>query len=75
MPPGGSKSGHQKGVWYFLRHEIHKNYFNIYTMAEACNFKFGTPIWFAKDNHKSHPEEKWAWPWFRGATQNFGVPL
>ena len=24
---------------------------------------------------KSHAEEKWAWPWARGAPQNFGVPL
>jgi len=24
---------------------------------------------------KSHPEEKWGWPWARGAPQNFGVPL
>jgi len=24
---------------------------------------------------KFHAEEKWAWPWARGAPQNFGVPL
>ena len=24
---------------------------------------------------KSHPEEKWEWPWARGAAQNFGVPV
>jgi len=24
---------------------------------------------------KSHPEEKWAWPWAREAPQNFRVPF
>jgi len=23
---------------------------------------------------KSHPEEKWGWPWTRGAPQNLGFP-
>ena len=35
-------------------------HFNIYTMAEARDFKFGTQIRFAKAHHKKHPEEKWA---------------
>jgi len=31
--------------------------FNIYRMAEASDFKFGTPL-FVKAHHKNHPEEK-----------------
>ena len=27
---------------------------------------------FARDIIKSHPEEKWAWPWARGSPKNFG---
>jgi len=27
-------------------------------MAEASDFKFGTPLEFAKAHHKSHPREK-----------------
>jgi len=43
-------------------------------MADASDFKFGTQLLFAKAQHKSHPEEKWGWPWPRGVPQNFGVP-
>ena len=32
--------------------------FNIYTMAEASNFKFGTQLGFAKALHKSTPRRK-----------------
>jgi len=32
--------------------------FNIYTMAEASDFKFGTQLGFAKTHHKTTPREK-----------------
>ena len=45
--------------------------FNIYTMAEASDFKFGTQLWFAKAHHKVTPIEKsgHGWPCVRGAPQ------
>ena len=49
--------------------------FNIYTMAEASDFKFGTQLGFSKAHHKITSKEKRGWPWARGAPQNFGVPL
>jgi len=33
--------------------------FNIYTMAETRDFKFGAQLGFAKAHHKT---KKWAWP-------------
>jgi len=51
-------------------------HFNIYTIAEAMNFKFGTQLGFAKAHHKITPiGKKWAWPWTREAPENFVVPL
>ena len=50
------KAGHGPGlvelpkIWGFP--------FNIYTMVEARDFKFGTQLWFAKAHHKTHPQEK-----------------
>jgi len=32
--------------------------FDIYTMAEASDFKFGAQLGFAKTHQKPHPEEK-----------------
>jgi len=32
--------------------------FNIYTIAEARDFKFGTPLGFAKAQHKTTPGGK-----------------
>jgi len=33
-------------------------HFNVYTMAEARDFKFGTQLGFAKAHHKTTPREK-----------------
>ena len=33
-------------------------HFNIYTMAEAMDLKFGTPLGFAKVHHKTTPGVK-----------------
>jgi len=41
--------------------------FNLSATAEANDFKFGMQPGFAKDITKSHPEEKWAWPWAKKA--------
>jgi len=30
---------------------------------------------FSRPIIKLHPEEKWAWPWTRGALQNLGSPF
>ena len=43
--------------------------FNIYTMAEARGFKFGTQLGFAKATIK------WAWPWVMEAPCIWGSPL
>ena len=43
-------------------------------MAEASDFKFGTQLGFAHAHHKITPRGKRAWPWAKGAPQNFGVP-
>jgi len=32
--------------------------FNIYTMAETSDFKFGTQLGFAKSQHKTTPKGK-----------------
>jgi len=56
--------------------EIWRFPFNICTMAEANDFKFGTQLGFAKAHHKITPVgKKWPWPWGRGAPKNCGVPL
>jgi len=56
--------------------EIRGSPFNISATAEASDFKFGTRLGVAKAHHKiTSIEKKWAWPWARGAPQNFLVPL
>jgi len=52
-------------------------FFNIYTMAKASDFKFGTQLGFAKSHNKITRTGKSGCgpPWARGAIQNFGVPL
>ena len=49
--------------------------FNIYTLAEAREGKFGTQLKFANAIIKSHPEEKCRYPIGREAPENSGVPL
>jgi len=45
-----------------------KNIFScISKMDEAGDFKFGTQLRFAKSRHQISQEEKWAWPWAKGA--------
>jgi len=63
------KRGRGPGLGKLLK--ILKFPFNIYTTAEASDFKFGTQLVFAKTHHKI----KWVWPWARGAPENFGVSL
>jgi len=47
----------------------------ISVIDEASDFKFGKQLGFAKAHHQISPEEKWVWPWARGAPQNVEVPL
>jgi len=44
-------------------------------MAEASDFRFGMQLGLPRHIIKSHPEEKWASRWARGATQNWGFPF
>jgi len=60
-----SKNGHGLGLGELPK--ILWFHFYIYTTAEARDFKFGTPLVFAKAHQKAHPEEKWAWPWVKEA--------
>ena len=41
---------------------------------EASYFKFGLQLGFAKVHHQIPLEEKWVWPWARGAPQILGFP-
>jgi len=50
-------------------------FFHISATAEASDFTFGTKLGFTKAIIKLHPEEKWAWPWVRGAPQNLRFPF
>jgi len=50
-------------------------HFNIYTIAEARGFKFGTQVGFAKATIKPLPEEKWAWPWVKEVPIYLVFPL
>jgi len=53
-----------------------KNKFRcISVIDEASDLTFGKQLGFAKSHHQIPPEEKWVWPWARGAFQNVGVPL
>ena len=49
--------------------------FNIFATAEASAFKFGTQLGFAKANHKTTPEKKWAWSCIRKAPIYLWFPL
>jgi len=49
--------------------------FNITATAEVSDFKFGKQFVFAKAHHKMTPGGKLWWPWARGASKHFGVPL
>jgi len=42
----------------------------IFLTDEASKFKFGMQLGFAKDHHQIPLEEKWVWPWARGASRN-----
>jgi len=45
-------------------------------MAEDREFKFGTQLGFAnKIIIKSHPDEKWGWPWVREAPKILVFPI
>jgi len=41
--------------------------FNISATAEASASNLVCTLGFPRPIIKSHPEEKWAWPWVRGA--------
>jgi len=47
----------------------------ISVIDEASDFKFGMQLWFAKAHRQIPLEEKWVWPWARGAPQNLGLPF
>ena len=47
----------------------------ISIIDEASDFKFGMQLRFAKAHHDIPLEEKWVWPWARGAPRNLGFPL
>jgi len=47
----------------------------ISVIDEANNFKFGTQLRFAKAHHEIPLEEKWVWPWARGAPRNLELFL
>jgi len=44
------------GLWLGKLPKILGFPFNIYTMAEASEFKLGTQLWFAKAHHKTTPK-------------------
>jgi len=50
-------------------------HFNIYTMAEAKHFKFGTHLGLPRLTIKPHQEKKCAWPWVREASIYLGFPF
>jgi len=47
----------------------------IFVINEANDFKFGMQLEFAKVHHQIPLEEKWVWPWARGALQSWGFPF
>ena len=49
--------------------------FNIYTVAESRDFKFGTQLGFAKAHHKTIPKGKVDVALGKRSSQIFGVPL
>ena len=49
--------------------------FNISATDEASDFTFGIHLSLLRPIIKSHPEEKWGWPWARGAPRNLGFPF
>ena len=49
--------------------------FNIYTMAEARDFKFGKQLRFAKTHHKTTPRGNEGVALGYGSSHIFGVPL
>jgi len=67
------KSGHGLGLWELPK--ILRFHFNVYTIAEARNFKFGTQLGFAKAHHKTTLGGKWAGPWAREAPRYFSSSL
>jgi len=47
----------------------------ISVLDEASDFKFGMQLGSAKAHHEIPLEEKWVWPWARGAPQNLWFHL
>jgi len=55
---------------------LFKNKFHyIPVIDEASDFKLGMQLEFAKAHRQIPPEEKWMWPWARGAPQNLRFAL
>jgi len=67
------RDGHGPGlgelakIWMFL--------FYIYTMAEARTSNLVHSLGLPTPTIKPHPEEKWAWPWFREAPIHLVFPF
>jgi len=55
--------------------KILRFHFNIYTISEARDFKFGTQLRFAKAHHKTTPRGKVDLALCQGSSHIFGVPL
>ena len=66
-------SGHVLGLGKLFK--ILWFHFNIYTMAEARDFKFGTQLGFANAHHKTTPRGKVGVALGYGSFHIFGVPL
>ena len=78
MPRPIIKSHPEEWVWPWAIGELPKILgfpFNIDTMVEANDFKFGTQLGFAKAHHKITPRGVGVALGYRGAPQNFGVSL
>jgi len=72
MTPIGN-SGHGLGLAKLPK--ILWFHFNIYTTAEAKDFKFGTQFGFAKAHHKTTPRGKVVWLWVRETPIYLGFPF
>ena len=67
------KGGHGPGLGELLK--IWRFPFNIYTVAEARDFKFGTQLGFSNTQHKTALRGKLGVPLSFGSFHIFWVPL
>ena len=67
------KSGH--GLKLGKLPKISWSHFDIYIMAEARTSNLVHSLGLPTPTIKPHPEEKWAWPWFREAPIHLVFPF